>query len=222
MTPDESQATSILHRPQKLAARFYLQKDVVQAAHSMLGKHIVTHIDQQITSGIITDVEAYAGENDKACHAHMRKVTARNKVMYEQGGCVYAYLCYGIHTLINIVTNDAGHADAILIRGIEPIKGIATIKKRRHYKKHQHLTDGPGKVAQALGVTPVYTQLSLQSDTIWIEDVGITPPLNQFDKLKRVGIDYAGEDAHLLWRFKVHSSWLADNKQKLIQSYNNQ
>jgi len=188
----------------KLTTAYYQHTDVVALAPTFLGKVLVTVIDGELTSGVITEVEAYAGVNDKACHAHMKKVTARNIVMYEPGGCLYAYLCYGIHTLMNIVTNQANQADAVLIRGIEPVDGLAVMEQRRGKTSGRDFANGPGKLSQALGASPALTGMSLQSDVVWLEDRGIEPPTD-FQKLKRVGIDYAGEDANLLWRFKVNT-----------------
>src|SRR5215207_403854 len=105
---------------QKLPASFYLRNDVVKISKELLGKVLVTNWDNEHTSGRIVETEAYAGEIDRASHASKGK-TPRTSVIFEEGGTAYVYLCYGIHEMFNIVTNKAGVAHAILIRGIEPL-----------------------------------------------------------------------------------------------------
>lgn len=187
---------------QKLTRSFYQQSDVVEIARQLVGKVLCTRIDNApLTSGIITETEAYSGRGDKACHANNDTRTERTKTMYQPGGIAYIYLCYGIHHLFNIVTNVQDKADAILIRAIKPIDGKDTMLERRNFQQVQpSLTAGPGRLTQALGITTDYDAISLSGDTIWIEDRA-----NNFvDSLvsaKRVGVDYAGKDANLPWRF---------------------
>ncbi|MFN2262559.1 MAG: DNA-3-methyladenine glycosylase, partial [Psychroflexus sp.] len=135
----------------KISETYFENKDVVHLAKDLIGKHIFTFFDGQLTGGRITETEAYAGVGDKACHAHLGRFTNRTKVMYESGGIAYIYLCYGIHHLFNIVTNTKGNADAILVRGFEPEIGIESMLKRRKKEKiEKNLTAGPGNVSQAL------------------------------------------------------------------------
>ena len=103
----------------KLSEDFYLRDDVVQIARDLIGKLLFTSIDGMVTCGIIVETEAYNGRTDKACHAHNNRFTNRTSIMYEAGGVAYVYLCYGIHHLFNIVTNEAGLADAVLVRAVE-------------------------------------------------------------------------------------------------------
>lgn len=188
-----------------LSDSFYLQDDVVALAQACLGKLFVTTIDGVTTSGIIIETEAYCHKNDRACHAYKKK-TLRNEVMFGAGGHLYAYLCYGIHTLINVVTNVEGKADAVLIRGILPFAGEAVMVERRGVKAGKSLTDGPGKVSQALGLTRAHNKLKLDGD-IRLEDLGLRLTEGDFQRLKRVGVDYAGEDAELPWRFLTTKEW---------------
>src|SRR5688572_17572419 len=104
----------------KLPKDFYLQPNVVQISRDLLGKFLYTQIDGILTGGMIVETEAYSGENDKACHAHLGRRTNRTEIMYAEGGVAYVYLIYGIYNLFNIITNVAGRADAVLIRAIEP------------------------------------------------------------------------------------------------------
>ena len=91
--------------PMKLTKKFYLQNNVVEIAKKLIGKVLYTYIDKKLTSGIIIETEAYNGIKDKACHAYNNRYTERTKVMYEEGGRSYIYMCYGMHHLLNVVTN---------------------------------------------------------------------------------------------------------------------
>lgn len=185
---------------QVLSKTYFENPDVVFLARDLIGKHLITHIDGVVTSGIITETEAYAGQGDKACHAHLGRFTERTKVMYESGGIAYVYLCYGIHNLFNIVTNTQGNADAILIRAIEPTQGIDIMQERRGKAEFdKSLTSGPGNVTKALGITKSHNQHSLTGNDIWIENV--EQKISTIVETTRIGIGYAKEDAELPWRF---------------------
>src|SRR6186713_544666 len=137
----------------KLGIYFYQRANVLQIAKELLGKILVTKWDNIETSGRIIEVEAYNGVNDKASHASGGRRTNRNEVMYGKGGVAYVYLCYGIHHLFNVVTNEKEIPHAILIRGLEPLKGIDTMLERTSKKQLDHtLTRGPGNVSRALGI----------------------------------------------------------------------
>ena len=184
----------------KLPTAYFQSDNVVQLAEDFIGLEVFTNINGILTSGIVTETEAYAGKGDKACHAHLGRFTKRTAVMYEPGGIAYIYLCYGVHHLFNIVTNIKGNADAILIRAIEPKRGIENMLKRRQKPKlDKTLTSGPGNVSKALGLSKTHNSLSVSSETIWFEDPNIKPL--ETVKTTRIGIDYAGDDAFLPWRF---------------------
>jgi DNA-3-methyladenine glycosylase len=178
---------------------------------SLLGKSIYTQFNDQLTGGIITEVEAYAGRNDKACHANNGLRTTRTEVMYNNGGCTYIYLCYGIHHLINIVTNVEGMADAVLIRAFEPTTGIEQmLERRKQARLFNSLTSGPGNVGKALGLNfKEHNGLQLTADQIWIEDA---PKVAEESIISttRIGVDYAEEDALKPWRFYIRDSkWIS-------------
>lgn len=191
--------------PKSLSKTYFENPDVVFLAKDLIGKQLSTHIDGVVTSGIITETEAYAGQGDKACHAHLGKFTKRTKVMYEPGGIAYVYLCYGIHHLFNVVTNTRGHADAVLIRAIEPTQGIHIMQERRGKSKlDKSLSAGPGNLTKALGISKIHNQSSVVGDAIQIEN---TENKNiSLVETTRIGIDYAGEDAKLPWRFYDNNS----------------
>lgn len=192
-----------------LSEEFYQRSDVVQIARELVGKWLWTFQEGKLTAGMIVETEAYCGETDKACHAHQNRYTERTKVMYEAGGCAYVYLCYGIHNLFNIVTNIKGKADAVLIRGIEPMEGKEVMLERRNQQKvAPALTAGPGRLTQALGISREQNAITLDSPAVWISHPPKEHGLSEPELLAgpRVGIDYAEEDALLPWRFRLKGS----------------
>lgn len=188
----------------KLKKSYYLEPNVVKLAKDLLGKVLVTKNGNTITSGIITETEAYNGVIDRASHAYGDRHTDRTEIMYKEGGMSYVYLCYGIHYLFNVVTNVRNTPHAVLIRAIQPLQGKDMILRRRGVAKaDKKLCIGPGKVTQALGIDKKYNGLDLTGNKIWIEDQGIK--INKKDILvgPRIGVDYAGEDAKLPYRFWI-------------------
>ncbi|NGP89544.1 DNA-3-methyladenine glycosylase [Fodinibius halophilus] len=196
---------------QKLIPSFYRRDDVVTVAKELVGKVLCTSFGDTITSGIITETEAYCGRGDRACHANDGTRTERTETMYQNGGIAYVYLCYGIHHLFNVVTNTKDKADAVLIRAIKPMDGIDTMLKRRGFEKSTPpLTAGPGRLTQALNIKTNHDATSLLGDSIWIEDRGLSFQPDQLCATTRVGVGYAGEDAQLPWRFYPReSSWIS-------------
>ncbi len=191
-------------RIKKLPLRFYRRDDVLQIARELLGKILVTKKRGVITSGRIVEVEAYAGTGDRASHAYAGRRTARTEIMYAPGGVAYVYLCYGIHHLFNVVTHGKDIPHAILVRALEPLAGIDTMRKRTGKKKQdQGLTRGPGRLSSALGITTADSGHSLRGDELWIADDGFRYAGSDIMESKRIGVDYAGKDAELLYRFYV-------------------
>jgi DNA-3-methyladenine glycosylase len=187
----------------KLSSEFYLDTNVVRLAKALLGKVLVTQIDGEITSGIITETEAYNGVDDRASHAYGGRRTQRTEVMFSQGGVSYVYLCYGIHYLFNVVTGIQDEPHAVLVRAVKPLEGEAIMRERRNLKPGSKalVSGGPGTVTQALGIDKGMNGLNLTGEKIWIEDHGIKIPAKKILKTPRIGVDYAGEDAKLLYRF---------------------
>ena len=189
---------------------FYLGTDVVSIAKELLGKVLLTNSDDQITGGIITETEAYAGITDRASHAFDGRRTDRTEIMYQIGGTAYVYLCYGVHSLFNIVTNVENIPHAILIRAIKPVEGIPMILLRtgRNTLKKES-TDGPGKVSKALGIHYKDSGIDLtmpvmnSQKQIWIEDRGIKIHPSEIMATPRIGVNYAGTDALLPYRFLI-------------------
>lgn len=189
---------------QYLPSSFYQKTDVIYLAKKLLGKAIYTNINNELTAGIIVETESYRGVNDKASHAYNNKRTKKNEAMYLEGGNIYVYICYGIHHLLNVVTNKKDIPHAILIRAIEPTIGIDVMLKRRNKKKENYsLTAGPGSLTQALGISILHNMKSLNDKEIWIEDVNNEIEEYNIIKSPRVGVSYAKEDALLPWRFRI-------------------
>lgn len=189
----------------KLELSYYNRPSVTEIAKNLLGKHICTFIDNQLTSGIIIETEAYEGTTDRASHAYNFRKTTRTNIMYQPGGIAYVYLCYGIHHLFNIVTNTAGIPHAVLLRSIHPVDGIKIMEKRRRIEiKKTGFTDGPGKVTQALGITISHNGENLLGNGIWIEDRDYFVDPNKIVSTPRIGVDYAGEHAQWPYRFLIN------------------
>jgi len=189
-----------------LPQTFYQRSDVTEIAKDLLGKELVCSSSEGLTSGIIVEVEAYSGAVDKASHAYGLKKTRRTETMFRQGGVAYVYLCYGIHHLFNVVTNTEGNPDAVLIRAVEPLEGLHLMKVRRKSGRTNNLTSGPGKLSQALGIkTAIHNNMSLRSNLIYVRE---NPNQSVFNTVteKRIGIDYAGEDKHLPWRYYIEGN----------------
>ena len=191
----------------KLSKAFYQRKNVVEIAKDLIGKIVVTNKDGINTSGRIVETEAYVAHVDKASHAYNGKRTLRNETMYAAPGTVYVYICYGMHNMLNIVTNDLGVPDAILIRAVEPINGIDDMLVRTGKKTLDNtLTKGPGNVAKAMGISKKLSGKTLGEEiNIYTDNFLITD--NEIGTSKRIGIDSAGLDALLSYRF-----FLKENK----------
>jgi DNA-3-methyladenine glycosylase len=191
-----------------LSQTFYLRSDVVQIARELIGKVLLTNFNGKLTSGMIVETEAYAGITDRASHAFGNRNTPRTKPMFSKGGISYVYLCYGIHSLFNVVTNHAGIPHAVLIRAIKPIDGLDIMLERSGKRKvNADFGVGPGKVSRLLGIhfshsgTPLIAVAKTKKPDIWIEDHGIQVVDSIIKVTPRIGVDYAGEDAKLPYRF---------------------
>lgn len=188
----------------KLLKEFYIRPDVTQVARELLGKVLFTDFEEGKTAAIISEVEAYSGRNDKACHANNYRRTTRTEIMYHEGGKAYVYLCYGIHHLFNVVTNTDGLADAVLIRAAIPYIGEEIMIKRRGLNNRKgKVAAGPGTMSQALGIKTQHYGQNLLGDRIWIEDRGIKIKEKQIQTSARIGVAYAEEDAHKPWRYYI-------------------
>ena len=188
---------------------FYRRQDVTRIARDLLGKALFTRIDGKTTAGIIVETEAYSWK-ERGCHAYNNRMTARNAVMFGEGGNAYVYLCYGMYNLFNVVTNREGKADAVLIRALEPVEGLTTMLKRTGAGKPSRITSGPGKLTRALAIDRKHNGLPLSSRQVWLEDAGVRIARGMTVASARIGIDYAGEDANLPWRYTIKDNiWVS-------------
>jgi DNA-3-methyladenine glycosylase len=181
--------------------KFYAQKTLL-VARKLLGKKLVREINGVLLSGMIVETEAYCGEADSACHAHRGK-TGRNSVMFGSPGHAYVYFTYGMHYMLNLVTESEGNPCAVLLRGILPITGIEEMQAYRK-KKGAELANGPAKLCQALGIDKSLNGWDLTlSKELWVEDYK-TISAGSILATPRIGIDYAkAEHREAPWRFLI-------------------
>jgi len=192
----------------KLDLAFYRRPDVVAIARDLLGKYVLTRLGGgEVTGGRIVETEAYAGPEDRASHAHGNRRTARTETMFRAGGVAYVYLCYGMHCLLNVVTNREGIPHAVLIRAVEPLVGAgAMMARRRARRMDRRVAGGPGMLTEALGIGLECNGCRLTGAKVWLEDRGEIVPPRAVVAGPRIGVHYAGPDAALPWRFRIRRS----------------
>ncbi len=182
----------------RLRRSFYLRSTLV-VARELLGKYLVRKTQKGIKKGKIVEVEAYIGPKDKAAHTYGGKITKRNEPVYLIGGHTYIYLCYGMYWMLNLVTQDKGIPECVLIRAVEPITDKKSVSS--------DLTNGPGKLCRWLEIDRNLNKEDLvKSKRLWVEEGSERTKKSQIASSKRIGIDYAKEWAQKPWRF-----YLKDN-----------
>jgi DNA-3-methyladenine glycosylase len=175
----------------KLPRSFY-NRPTLDVARDLIGKVLVHRRRGVLTSGIIVEVEAYIGESDPACHAAPGP-TKRNEPLYGPPGYAYVYLNYGMHWLVNAVTEAAGSPAAVLIRALEPLDGIDAMKRRRRRQVSAHeLCRGPGNLTKAMGITLAQNREDLCGGRLYIEDRGL-PAAHEISWGPRIGITVGTE-----------------------------
>ena len=191
--------------PRKLPKAFYLH-DTVSVARALLGCVLWRRLDHgELLAARIVETEAYLGANDLASHARRGLRSERNASMYLEGGHAYVYFTYGMHWCLNVVTQEADVAEAVLLRGAEPLRGIEAMRERRPKAKKPHeLMNGPGKICMAMDVDRRLDGESLRGDALWIsardvavEDIAVSP---------RIGIDNSGDAAAWPLRFFIRGN----------------
>ena len=191
----------------KIPLSFYNRKNVVRIAKELLGKIVVTEFDNVTTSGRIVETEAYVGLTDKASHSFNGKRSLRNEHMYNEPGTAYIYICYGMHQMLNIVTNEKEIPDAILIRAIEPIEGIEKMMERTGKGDLDYsITRGPGNVGKALGIYKHHSGISALDNEIYLIDDDYIILNHEIGVSKRIGVESAGADGLLPYRFYVRGN----------------
>jgi DNA-3-methyladenine glycosylase len=164
----------------------FFNRPVLTVAEELLGKFLVRKNDRHELAYMITEVEAYDGEKDKACHASRGK-TPRTAVMYGEAGHWYVYLCYGVHEMLNIVTGPKGYPSAVLIRGVEGV-------------------NGPGRVTKTLRINrKLNTKNACKESGLWVEDRRVMVEKRDIKRDTRIGVAYAGHWAEKPWRFVLEA-----------------
>lgn len=199
----------------KLPREFYTRTDTIEIARDLLGKLLVVPApDGARVSGEIVETEAYLGAADRAAHSYNHRRTARNEITYAEGGRVYVFFIYGMYFQLNVVTGERDVPHVVLIRAVEPVENIELMRERRHLKKgvptptkmpDRNLTSGPGKLCLAFDITRALNGADLAGDEIWLEKYKNYAP-EEISVGRRIGIDYAGEDAEKPWRFWVKNN----------------
>ena len=193
----------------KLSRKFY-ERDTLTVARELLGKVLVYKQEDRFLKGRIVETEAYIGAIDKAAHCYNQRVTKRTEVMFGPPGHAYVYLIYGMYYCMNVVTEPEGVGAAVLIRALEPLEGMELMSRNRFgkgyeelpQKKRIQLSNGPGKLCMAFGITKANNGNDLLSDHFFIcedehfHDFGI-------GRSKRINVDYAEEAKDFEWRFFI-------------------
>ena len=177
----------------KLGKDFF-EQNTLKAAKGLLGKTLCVKRGNRILKGMIVETEAYRGENDLACHASKGR-TKRTETLYKKAGTVYAYLIYGMHYCLNIVTEKENYPSAILIRSVIKVNGKVS-------PCHERIS-GPGRVCRHFGIDKTFNGLDVFGKNIWIEDNGLKISPREIIKSKRIGVDYAKHCKDHLWRFNL-------------------
>lgn len=190
----------------KLPRAFYTRTDVVAVARGLLGSLLVVPARSgRRVSGIIVETEAYRGPEDRASHAYGGRRTRRTETMYAGGGTAYVYFVYGMYHQFNVVTGVAHVPHAVLVRALEPVEGLALMRRRRGGGPDRNLTSGPGKVCVALGIDRRLDGANLLGRRVWLEE-GRPVGAAAIAAGPRIGIDYAEGWVGRPWRF-----WLRGN-----------
>ena len=191
---------------EKLPRDFYLQ-DTVTVARALLGCILWRRRRRELLAARLVEVEAYLGANDPASHARRGLRSPRNESMYLDGGHAYVYFTYGMHWCLNVVTQEADIAEAVLLRGAEPLQGIESMRKRRPKAKRDFdLMNGPGKICAALDIDRRLDGEPLDGDRLFITKRDIKIDDNAIAVSTRVGVEGAGDAAHWPLRFYLRGN----------------
>jgi len=179
--------------------RSFYCRNTLTVAKQLLGKLLVRELPEGKVAGKIVEVEAYRGSDDPASHAYKGK-TQRNQIMFGEGGYAYIYFIYGKHFCLNVTTEKVGVPGAVLIRAVEPVYGIEIMKRKRRTENVKNLTNGPGKLTQAMDITVELNGWDLtRGEKLYICDLDVVEPFEVVSS-GRIGVK-AGADKP--WRFFI-------------------
>ena len=190
-----------------LSRRLYTRASVLGVARALLGQVLVVpdRLGRRV-SGIIVETEAYRGPEDRASHAWGGRRTRRTETMYARGGTAYVYFVYGMHHQFNVVTHRAGVPHAVLVRALEPLEGLAVMRRRRPGRPDRGLTSGPGKLCAALGIDRRFDRADLTGRRVWIERGPRRIAPREIAAGPRIGVGYSGAWAKRPWRFWIRGN----------------
>lgn len=202
----------------KLERDFY-KRDSVTVAKELLGKYLVHVVHGEEIIGKIVEVEAYMGPEDKAAHSYNNRRTNRNEIMYGTCGYAYVYIIYGMYNCMNVVVEEIGKPQAVLIRALEPVEGSIRMTEFRYSKKFEQLTkgekigltNGPGKLCSALKIDRTQNGEDLCGDKLYIL-ANEREPEFEIITTTRINIDYAEEAVHYPWRFYIKNNSYVSRK----------
>jgi DNA-3-methyladenine glycosylase len=191
--------------------RPFFERYTPKVAKTLLGTVLVRVVDGERLTGIVVEAEAYRGARDPASHAY-RGRTNRNSVMFGEGGHAYVYFSYGFHWCLNVTTEPAGRAGAVLVRAIEPVEGLRRMLKNRGLLSDEHVTDGPGKLTLALDIDSSLNGEDLvTSDRLFLESGEVKEEVGSGP---RVGVRQGFE---FNWRFFVKGNRFVSKARPLIE-----
>jgi DNA-3-methyladenine glycosylase len=201
--------------------RSFYEQNIIEVSKGLLGKILVHKSVEGTTAGRIVETEAYQGPEDQAAHSFGGRRTTRNEVMFEQKGVAYVYFIYGMYFCINVTAGDvAGKPEAALIRALEPLVGIEIMAKRRGAPeaKLAYLTNGPGKLCIAMGITKALNNTNITAPPLYIENA-TTIPQEDIVETTRIGVDYAGDWKNRYWRFYIKENSHISVKKNLKHTF---
>ncbi len=184
---------------------FYL-RGAEEVAKDILGMKLVHETPEGITIGRIVETEAYLGEEDPASHAFEGKRTERTDILYKEGGKAYVYLIYGMYRCFNVVTEEKGMPQSVFIRALEPVGGLDLMKKRRGMEKNElELTNGPGKLSTAMGISLNHSGADLCKSGLLLSSYESKEDLEIVSD-ERINVDYAEEARNWPLRFYLKNN----------------
>jgi DNA-3-methyladenine glycosylase len=190
--------------------RSFFARSTLQVARDLLGARLVRLQGGERLSGIIVEAEAYRGQEDLGCHARAG-LTPRTRVMFGPPGHAYIYFTYGMHWMLNFVTEEPGYPAAVLIRALQPIEGLDRIAERRNGQPAKHWTDGPAKICRALDINGELNDSDLcASQAVLFVERGFSIPDLAVTTGPRVGLNNVPEPwKSIPWRFLVKGDYLS-------------